>query len=354
MRSETLVQQRTESYPANMAHTRRSAITLFGAIFVAAAAAGGTGCGGGNASLTNNVGNTTNSGNNGTQTGTNGTPNTGVNTVTARAFAEGNDRTDQSTRVLLSWSPGADIAVTSVVQYLLYRDNALIDAVAANVNQYVDTPDADGTFAYSVPSSVGQIGIPAATNGGGPPSPVLSVSLTQFTGRRAPMPARISHRYRVIAVVLQPGTGLYRMVTIGAEGGAATPIFRPEIAQLGFGPTAPATYTTLQAFVNTSPGADQYVLEFSENADFTNKQSSTIFPAAIDAGSPLLLPDVNLLTLFPGIETRIGTRVYYRVGALNSGDTPGPLSTGSANGGNFVYSAGETSFEIVAVPPPSP
>ena len=128
-----------------------------------------------------------------------------------------------------------------------------------------------------------------------------------------------------------------------------TPISRPGIALTSAAPAQRLTAATVN--FNTTKGADQYVFEFATDPTFRKKVSSDIlrFPYTQGVAS----------TTTVNIGTRLGTladatRVYYRVGARSSIDEKAPINRDAPNGGDFVYSADQSYFEVTAEPPPPP
>ena len=71
-------------------------------------------------------------------------------------------------------------------------------------------------------------------------------------------------------------------------------------------------------------GADTYVVDFSSDPNFAHKVTLTPSPITTSTAGNIELtyPNVDVLKLFPNIS---GSTVYFRIGARNSGDSPGPI-----------------------------
>jgi len=65
---------------------------------------------------------------------------------------------------------------------------------------------------------------------------------------------------------------------------------------------------------------------------------------------------LNALGLFRAADFRNqpNKQIFFRVGARNSIDDPGPLPRGAPNADNFIYSATNNAFRVMVFPPPPP
>jgi hypothetical protein len=142
-------------------------------------------------------------------------------------------------------------------------------------------------------------------------------------------------------------TIIYQESNLTAESGASTPLARPGVLsnqptrELGI---VKITYQTVQ-------GANQYVVEFSSDPSFRKKVQRGPFFQQFSS-SPTVTESYDLTTDFASL--RQGDRIYFRVGARNSLDDPGPLGRYTANGDNYIYSQDGASFTKSEAPPPPP
>ena len=150
---------------------------------------------------------------------------------------------------------------------------------------------------------------------------------------------------------------IYRETALRASSGAATPVVRPSIngvdlqgANTG-GQSSSASLKTVAVNFQTVSGADQYVFEFAKDPGFKNKvvKGPFYFPSAntTAASDPF-----DLRSGFQDVP--LGQFIFFRVGARNSLDQPGPLGQDTPNGGNYIYSADLRTFQNPGVPPPPP
>lgn len=108
----------------------------------------------------------------------------------------------------------------------------------------------------------------------------------------------------------------------------------------------------VQVTFRTTQGANQYVAEFSSTPDFKKKVQKGPFFANFTLGVDSRTESYDLSTDFKSVGA--GSRIYYRVGARNSLDTPGPLGRDTVNGDDYIYSQDITSFAKLSVPPAAP
>jgi hypothetical protein len=99
------------------------------------------------------------------------------------------------------------------------------------------------------------------------------------------------------------------------------------------------------------PGAQAYRVEISTDPTFQNKALSFYTnEVMMPAGSTITIRNVNLRTKFAGAQ-----RLYWRAGARNINDQPGPAPWTGDNKGQYRYIWSEPfSFVPVEEPPPAP
>jgi len=99
------------------------------------------------------------------------------------------------------------------------------------------------------------------------------------------------------------------------------------------------------------PGAQAYRVEISTDPTFQNKALSFYTDEVMmPAGSTITIRKVNLRTKFAGAQ-----RLYWRAGARNINDQPGPAPWTGDNKGQYRYIWSEPlSFVPVQEPPPAP
>jgi hypothetical protein len=99
------------------------------------------------------------------------------------------------------------------------------------------------------------------------------------------------------------------------------------------------------------PGAQAYRVEISTDPTFENKSLSLYTEEVIlPAGSTVTIRNVNLRTKFAGAQ-----RLYWRAGARNINDQPGPAPWTGDNKGQYRYIWSKRfSFVPVEEPPPAP
>ncbi|MCC6485788.1 MAG: hypothetical protein IT209_13185 [Armatimonadetes bacterium] len=103
---------------------------------------------------------------------------------------------------------------------------------------------------------------------------------------------------------------------------------------------------------NAVAGADRYIVEVSTNPAFSNVRfrSSAVTSSPSAAGTQVTLGNQNIASFFSGITS--GTPLYWRVGAVNSLDVPGPVPD-ALSGLRYVYSE-VSQFRTKEEPPPPP
>jgi hypothetical protein len=135
---------------------------------------------------------------------------------------------------------------------------------------------------------------------------------------------------------------------VEATSGAVTPIARPGVT----GPTVDQDLRRVTVSFRTTPGANEYVAEFSSRPDFKNKVQKGPFTAPYLSGIDSRTETFDISTEFRNL--RSGDRVYYRVGGRNAGDLPGPVGKDTPNAGDFVYSQDGSAFGKLPTPPGPP
>ena len=102
----------------------------------------------------------------------------------------------------------------------------------------------------------------------------------------------------------------------------------------------------------TTQGANQYGVEFSSTPDFKRKIQKAPFFANFTLGADTRTEAYDLSTDFKDLKA--GSKIYFRVGARNSLDTPGPQGRDTVNGDDYIYSQDLRSFSKIGVPPAAP
>jgi hypothetical protein len=99
------------------------------------------------------------------------------------------------------------------------------------------------------------------------------------------------------------------------------------------------------------PGAQAYRVEVSPDPTFRNKSLSVFTDEVmLPAGATVSIRNVNLRTRFAGTQ-----RLYWRAGARNLGDQPGPAPWTGDSRGQYRYIWSEPfSFTPAVEPPPAP
>ncbi len=141
---------------------------------------------------------------------------------------------------------------------------------------------------------------------------------------------------------------LYRESNVEATSGAVTPIARPGVT----GPTVDQDLRRVTVSFRTTPGANEYVAEFSSRPDFRNKVQKGPFTAPYLAGIDSRTETFDISNEFRSL--RSGDRVYFRIGGRNAGDLPGPVGKDTPNAGDFVYSQDGSAFGKLPTPPGPP
>lgn len=104
---------------------------------------------------------------------------------------------------------------------------------------------------------------------------------------------------------------------------------------------------TVQFAFTAAAGAQQYAVEISTSPSFQNRTAMRVV-ARVDTvvGGTVSTDPVNISNVFPGVQ-----RLYWRAGARNAGDVPGPVP--DALNERYVWSL-PFQFDRVTLPPPPP
>lgn len=272
----------------------------------------------------------------------------GVSRVTARAYADLATPTQDTSaaRVEVRWDAAVDIPLQQIQEFQVYRDGFIIAVTPPNQYFFIDTPTLGGVFTYQRLGANGALVDPAPT--------------ATATG----LGVGVSHDYRIVVVyqrldIPPTGTGdddddgtiLYQVTPVSPNSGRATPIARPA----AISPTASQerNLSSVSFTFATVRGANQYVIELADNPTFNNKKS--LLPPlrfTYNPGGSTPSGTFDIRSSFPNAED--GDVIFYRIGARNATDSPGPLPTGVPNGDNWVYSDSDSSFRVIGQPPSPP
>jgi hypothetical protein len=284
--------------------------------------------------------------------------------VRARAFAEPADPTSgtSATRIEVTFDISNDIPQRNIQEIQIYRNSV--------------TAPADPTL----PGSPG--GVPIGVLGPGErvfyddPTTIRNVRFNRvlpdgtleeielpvggFTPGR-PQQYRIVVIYQRVQVSTGNGGGgggggtdtdvQYTQTPSSGFSGFATPVVRPQV----LGPTGDTDLRNVTFTFQGSAGANQYVIEVADNVQFRNKRR----PTSPTQGNPFTTATTGRITAGPfnltnlGFANTLGTTIYFRVGARNANDNPGPRAV-EPNGDAFIYSGTLNSITAIGAPPPPP
>ncbi len=333
------------------------------------------------------------------------TNNVGLRGVTARAFAEPSELAGATApRVEVSWELGNDIPPGNVVEFQVYRGSVgpiggTGEGFAGDVPIIALGPQQRVFFDAPTPVVPLQEFEYRQVNPTDPSE--LTVATTNRTGFTPGTPQ--TYRVEVIYRRLTVGTGGGNDGGGGGQGGGgggqggggggqggggggqggggfgggggggrqqddnvefvqapisafssiATPVLRPE----AIGPTGDVNLRAVTFTYQTSFGADEYVIEVADNPTFQNKKtlgpffkSKTTVTQTTDGPFDLTRAPFNF-------REQQGVRIYYRIGARNTADNPGPVEArrlGVPNGDRYIYQGLDTSFTAIGQPPPPP
>ncbi|MCH8273379.1 MAG: hypothetical protein IH851_01125 [Armatimonadetes bacterium] len=157
---------------------------------------------------------------------------------------------------------------------------------------------------------------------------------------------------------------IYRVSSLslpGAEGEEVTDCFFTSSRKTARGQATPVEQTPLILPVNGAtdvnnitqfswqgvPGADLYLVQLSTTPTFSSRSViKNVVTVETVLGGLVSTDPVDISGIFPGV-----LRLYWRVGARNSGDVPGPVK--DVSGERFVFSR-PFQFNRVVGPPPPP
>ncbi|MCS6949468.1 MAG: hypothetical protein RMM06_00235 [Armatimonadota bacterium] len=129
--------------------------------------------------------------------------------------------------------------------------------------------------------------------------------------------------------------------------GQATPLTPPQLLQPANG-REDVDLTAVTFEFQAVPGAQAYRVEVSTDPTFRDKSRSFYTDeVSFPAGATVVIRNVNLSGKF-----RPEQRLYWRAGARNVGDNPGPLPDGA--GYRYIWSTEPFSFTAPVTPPPPP
>jgi hypothetical protein len=133
--------------------------------------------------------------------------------------------------------------------------------------------------------------------------------------------------------------------------GVATPLNQPQVIEpaQGINVTSKIPFTT-QSVVTANPIICQYVLQLSSSPQFTAGTTETIGPITSNSTGVI---SMGLIDTFNGRKAVIqnATTIWWRIGARNEDDVPGPLP--DASGQRYIFSV-PRSFTRPNNPPPPP
>lgn len=290
------------------------------------------------------------------------TDSSGVTGLSARALADPSDVSQgpSSARVRVNWSNALDIPAQNIVEYHVFRDGQIIGRTFPGDTEFLDPVDA-------VPFTYRQV----QTDDEGLPTELEEIDVEAVPG----LTVGVTHRYRVNVVyrriIISTGTGgggggggtgdgdtQFQETSLTSSTKNATPIARPGVV----GPTGSqrlgGTNEGVTIVFSTVQGANSYVFEFADNAAFNNKKVKGPFTFGYTPGQNSQSIRFDLRDDFRDIVNSTnggeGRIIFFRVGARNQTDDPGPISEGVPNGGPYIYSSGDSFFTVLGGPPPPP
>ena len=135
--------------------------------------------------------------------------------------------------------------------------------------------------------------------------------------------------------------------------GPATPLNKPELVapadnlQLAADTPIPFTFNSV---LGATPLNIQYVLQLSTQPSFPKSQTETIGPILSNSGSTVSMGVIDTLNGRKGF-IQDATTLFWRIGARNIADNPGPVP--DASGQRYIFSDPRT-FTRPNTPPPPP
>lgn len=271
--------------------------------------------------------------------------NTGVRDVLAEATADGNFEP----LIKVSWKTtlfAKDNA--SHIQWQIFRsDSNAIDGngnlipvgvVAGNQNFFLDTT-APRDFSYSSPPREG----------------ADDLSLEEVEGA-AGIAAGRSYTYQVALVYTErrnsdDGTTLFYLLSGRVATGQATAITPITLRTPARG-SEDADPRNIQFSWFAADGANAYVVEISYDPTFTDRRAGRVFTtgevfSTVPAGGIVSTDLLNIATAL-NVPTNQRVTLYWRVGARNNADSPGPVAQG---GLRYVWTR-PFDFSTQELPPP--
>lgn len=156
---------------------------------------------------------------------------------------------------------------------------------------------------------------------------------------------QLSLIYRISALDAPYGGGggagycFYTTTRMSAKG-PCTPLFLPTL--ISPPDQSKDVNNTLQFSWGAVAGANEYLVQISTDVTFRNRNRLRNLVVTNDNNTD----PIDISAVFPGVR-----RLYWRVGAKNLGDVPGPVRDVAGN--RYVFSQGFW-FERVELPPPPP
>jgi TolB-like protein len=306
----------------------------------------------------------------------------GISGVKAQPFTESSIAAatpdGSAARVRITWSTSADIPFGNILEYHIFRDESIIGVTKAGTQFFVDSPtfgQYGNTVTYTTVTGSGDISNPGPGNntGGGSGGGTNTNNggtqvVPQLVAQTVTVPALqvgVSHHYRVnvlyqqlLTPTLNNGGGggggntnsgqvQYRDTNVQATSGQATPLARPKTS------TAPVPQNLAAVQISFTPtqGADQYVVEFARDPSFANKVQRG--PFFVSPGT------ITFTTSKFDISKELASvpangPIFFRVGARNSQDSPGPTPFEVSNGDSYIYSSDNLTFNRIGGPPNPP
>jgi hypothetical protein len=260
-----------------------------------------------------------------------------------------------SPSIRVSWD--VDIFVRGDNQkqnFIIYRSdvpNTPVGAVAGSQNNYVDTSVAQ-TFTYLNPAGL------EVLNCNAQPGTVVGTGVPVPVGQ--PVFYQVQLVYSVSAVDIpgggtDPGARCFFASDRDTSRGPATALNRPEVVTPSQGAvfdTADelnAPRFTFEAPTSAQPITVEYILELSNSPQFPKGRTFATAPLVSNVNSTLNIAPgpINGLPSY----LRTATTIWWRVGARNIDDNPGPVP--ASTGRRYIMSI-PRSFTVVRddVPPP--
>lgn len=238
--------------------------------------------------------------------------------------------------------------------FVIFRSdvpNTPIGAVTGSRNNYVDTSVAQA-FSYLNPNGLDVLacnGVPATITTTGVPVPVGQ-----------PVFYQVQLVYSVSAVDVpgggtNPGARCYFSSDRDTSRGPATALDRPQLVTPAQGAVFDtvdelnAPRFTFEAATNAQPITVEYILEMSSSPQFPGNRTFATAPLVSNVNSTLNITPGPLNALPSYLRT--ATTIWWRVGARNIDDIPGPVP--ASTGRRYIMSI-PRSFTVVRddVPPP--